>query len=99
MFWIPIWDEWSRRLEVGTLIRRGELRPYQRMQGYLIRKKLEDLEHELAHEPLDQEMTRALVTNILEANSRWVRSYRSKERLPKVARQQDHLEAGSLDTQ
>ena len=82
MFWIPIWDEWSRRLEVGTLIRRGELRPYQRMQGYLIRKKLEALEHELAHEPLDQVVIRSLVTDLLATNSRWVRSYRSSERLP-----------------
>ncbi len=91
MFWIPIWDEWSRRLEVGTLIRRGELRPYQRMQGYLIRKKLEALEHELAHVPLDQEATRALVADLLATNSRWVRSYRSAERLPDELRLQESL--------
>ncbi|MEM8668389.1 MAG: permease [Planctomycetota bacterium] len=76
MFWIPIWDEWSRRLEVGTLIRRGELRPYQRMQGYLVRKKLEALEHELAHEPLDLEATQELVADLLITDQRWVRSYR-----------------------
>ena len=88
MFWIPVWDEWSRRLEVGTFIRKGELRPYQRMQGYLIRKKLEELEHELAHEPLDREATQAIVEDILMANSRWVRSYRDALRLPDESRLQ-----------
>lgn len=86
MFWIPIWDEWSRRLEVGTLIRRGELRPYQRMQGYLIRKKLEALEHELAHDPVDIEATRALVSDLLKTNTRWVRSYRDQDRSPHETR-------------
>ena len=92
MFWIPIWDEWSRRLEVGALIRRGELRPYQRMQGYLIRKKLEELEHELAHEPLDREATKQLVADLLKTNSRWVRSYRNPEKLPDATRLQDNLD-------
>ena len=82
LFWIPIWDEWSRRLEVGTFIRRGELRPYQRMQGYLIRKKLEDLEHELHHEPLEPEAIKAIVTDLLNTNSRWVRSYRDVKARP-----------------
>lgn len=88
MFWIPIWDEWSRRLEVGTYIRRFELRPYQRMQGYLVRKKLEELEHELAHEPLDRTATRAIVVDLMNANSRWVRSYRDAEMLPDESRLQ-----------
>jgi len=42
MFWIPIWDEWSRRLEVGTLIRRGHLRPYQHT-SHSISLRLEQL--------------------------------------------------------
>lgn len=91
MFWIPIWDEWSRRLEVGAFIRRGELRPYQRMQGYLIRKKLEELEHELAHEPLDKEATKQLVADLLKTNSRWVRSYRDSQKLPDATRLQENL--------
>ncbi|MEM9587211.1 MAG: permease, partial [Planctomycetota bacterium] len=51
LYWLPVWEDWSRRLEVGTFIRTGQIRPYQRMQGYLIRKKLELLEHELEHDP------------------------------------------------
>ncbi|EMI53943.1 permease [Rhodopirellula sallentina SM41] len=76
LFWLPVWEDWSRRLEVGTFIRSGELRPYQRMQGYLIRKKLETLEHELEHDPPDPEETKSVVRDILKTNSRWVRSFR-----------------------
>ncbi len=50
LHWIPILEEWSRKLEVGYALRNFELRPYQQMQAYLFRKKLESLEHELEHE-------------------------------------------------
>ena len=76
LFWIPVWDEWSRRLEVGTFLRRGEVRRYQSMQGYLIRKKLELLEHELEHDPLEPHEVKAIVNSILASNSRWVQSFR-----------------------
>lgn len=76
LFWLPVWEDWSRRLEVGTFIRRGEIRPYQRVQGYLIRKKLETLEHELEHDPFEPEETQLVVRDILAANSRWVRAFR-----------------------
>jgi hypothetical protein len=76
LFWLPVWEEWSRRLEVGTFLRHGEVRPYQRMQGYLIRKKLELLEHELEHEPLEPDEVRAAVRSILLTNTRWVQSFR-----------------------
>lgn len=79
LFWLPVWEDWSRRLEVGTFIRVGEVRPYQRMQGYLIRKKLELLEHELEHDPFEVEETRAVVRDVMATNSRWVRSFRSTE--------------------
>ena len=77
MFWIPRWDEWSRRLEVGTFLRRGKVTPYQRMQGYLIRKKLEMLEHELAHEHDEPEMIRVVVQDITATDLRWVRAFRN----------------------
>jgi len=76
LFWLPVWEDWSRRLEVGTFIRTGEVRPYQRMQGYLIRKKLETLEHELEHDPYEPEEVKAVVRDILGTNSRWVRAFR-----------------------
>lgn len=47
--WIPILEGWSRKLEVGYAIRKFELRPYQQMQTYLLRKKLELLEHAIEH--------------------------------------------------
>jgi uncharacterized protein len=49
LHWIPILDEWSRKLEVGYAIRNFELRPYQQMQAFLLRKKLELLEHAVEH--------------------------------------------------
>jgi hypothetical protein len=49
LYWIPIWDEWSRRLEVGYALRNFQLRPYQQAQARLLRKKLEILEHEIEH--------------------------------------------------
>lgn len=76
LFWLPVWEEWSRRLEVGTFLRKGEVRRYQSMQGFLIRKKLELLEHELEHDPYEPEEVRAAVSRILATNSRWVRSFR-----------------------
>jgi hypothetical protein len=75
LFWLPVWEEWSRRLEVGTFLRRGEVRPYQRMQGYLIRKKLELLEHELEHDPPEPDEVRGVVRSILATNTRWVLSF------------------------
>ncbi len=61
-------------MEVGVFLRSGQVGPYQRMQGYLIRKKLELLEHEL--DPFEPNETRRVVTDILGTNSRWVRSFR-----------------------
>jgi uncharacterized protein len=75
MAWLPIWEDWSRRLEVGTFIRTGGIRPYQRMQGHLIRKKLELLEHELEHDPFEPEETKKVVGSIMGTNSRWVRAF------------------------
>lgn len=77
--WLPLWEDWSRRLEVGTFIRTGQIRPYQRMQGYLIRKKLELLEHELEHDPFEPKETKQVVIEILGTNSRWVNAFRSAE--------------------
>ncbi|MCY2975156.1 MAG: permease [Planctomycetota bacterium] len=53
--WIPVLEEWSRRLEVGSAIRRRELRPYQQAQTHLLRTKLELLEHLLEHELDDRQ--------------------------------------------
>ena len=78
LFWLPIWEEWSRKMEVGTFLRRGELRAYQSMQGYLIRKKLELLEHELEHDPPEPPHVKAVIRSIFDTNRRWVASFRQK---------------------
>ena len=73
-FWIPRWDQWSRRMEVGAFLRRGTITPYQRAQGFLLRTKLDLLEHELEH-PHDPGAMRELVNDVLLTNTRWVRAY------------------------
>ncbi len=75
-FWIPRWDEWSRRMEVGVYLRQGKITPYQRMQGFLLRQKLDLLEHELEHEHKDPDALKALVTELMDTNSRWITAYR-----------------------
>ncbi|MEM6364739.1 MAG: permease [Planctomycetota bacterium] len=75
LFWLPVWEEWSRRLEVGTVLRHGQLSRYQSMQGYLIRKRLDELEHELEDKNNSPERTKALVQRIFRTNSRWVQSF------------------------
>lgn len=77
LFWLNRWEDWSRKLEVGTFLRRGEVRPYQRMQGYLIRKKLEALEHELEHDPYEPDEVLRVVESLEATHRRWVRSFQS----------------------
>ncbi len=64
LHWIGVWDEWSRKLEVGYAIRKFELRPFQQAQAHLLRKKLELLEHELEHAPLEPEEIRKVVGQV-----------------------------------
>ena len=94
MFWIPRWDEWSRRLEVGTFLRHGKVTPYQRMQGYLIRKKLEVLEHELAHDHDDPVMIRDVVEDVTNTDSRWSRAFRN---LPPIKSRFSNHEPAATD--
>ncbi len=68
--WLEVWENWSRMLEVGAAIRKFELRPYQQMQGYLLRKKLELLEHELEHDPLEPQEIRTVVQGLMETSNR-----------------------------
>ncbi len=80
--WIDLWDDWSRRLEVGTFLRTGEVRPYQRMQGYIIRKKLELLEHELEHDPLEIEEVHLALNSLLDSDIRWRAAFRPMASAP-----------------
>ena len=76
-FWIPRWDEWSRRMEVGVYLRTGRITPYQRMQGFLLRQKLDLLEHEMEHQHDDPALMRALISDVIATDTRWKKSYRS----------------------
>lgn len=76
LHWIEQLEDWSRKLEVGTFLRAGEVRPYQRMQGHLIRKKLELLEHELEREPIDQQAVDQLLRQLLATDQRWRDAFR-----------------------
>lgn len=79
---LPAWDEWTRKLEVGYAIRNMELRPWQHMQAWLVRKKLEELEHELEHARehghVHFEEIRPLVQDLERASSRMKRAFTEK---------------------
>jgi len=76
LHWIEQIEDWSRKLEVGVFIRTGRLSPYQRMQGKLIRKKLELLEHELEHDPYEQHEVDAMLRELLRTDQRWRDAFR-----------------------
>jgi uncharacterized membrane protein YraQ (UPF0718 family) len=42
---IPVWDEWTRKLQVGAFLREGSNRPYRRMKTKVFRDRLEFLKH------------------------------------------------------
>ncbi|MAI35656.1 MAG: permease [Rhodopirellula sp.] len=79
-FWIPRWDEWSRRMEVGVYLRSGRITPYQRMQGFLLRQKLDLLEHEVEHDSPDKHAISSLVAELMATNARWTNAYRKPYR-------------------
>lgn len=75
LVFLEVWDEWSRRLEVGTVIRRFSLRPYQHQQAELLRKKLELLEHELEHDPYEQEEVNKVADSLSLTSARLRRAF------------------------
>jgi uncharacterized protein len=56
---IPVWDDWTRRLQVGTFLRQGRLGSYRRMKAKVFRDRLEFLKH--AVEEGDRDEARELV--------------------------------------
>jgi len=48
--YIPVVNDYTRRMQVGVYLREGELSRYQRMKARVYLDKLELLEHELAHD-------------------------------------------------
>lgn len=76
LHWLELWDDWSRRLEVATFLRTGRVRPYQQMQGFIVRKKLELLEHSLEEVPLDQSEVNDHLMQLLNSDTRWRNAFR-----------------------
>lgn len=74
-YWLDVWDQWTRRLEVGVFLRHGGLRPYQRIQGQLLRDKLEMLEHELEEVPYDKSAAQEVVESLYGANQRYSQAF------------------------
>ncbi|MFO0911162.1 MAG: permease [Isosphaeraceae bacterium] len=65
---IPLWDDWTRRLQVGVFLREGNLSPYRRMKAKVFRDRLEFLKH--AVEEGDREESRAWIDVVDRAHRR-----------------------------
>lgn len=61
--WIPICDDWSRKLEVGLVIRGGAVTPEQRSLGHLFREKLDELGHAVEDRDGGESKALALAVN------------------------------------
>jgi uncharacterized protein len=70
---IPIWDDWTRRLQVGIFLREGSVTPYRRMKAKVFRDRLEFLKH--AVEEGDKEETREYIETADRAYNRMRRAY------------------------
>jgi uncharacterized membrane protein YraQ (UPF0718 family) len=46
-YWIPIYDDWTRKLQVSVFLRGRGLTEYRRMKASILRDRLELLEHEV----------------------------------------------------
>jgi uncharacterized membrane protein YraQ (UPF0718 family) len=71
--YIPIWDDWTRRLQVGVFLREGSLNPYRRMKAKVFRDRLEFLKH--AVEEGDRDETREYVDLVDRAYRRMRQAY------------------------
>jgi uncharacterized membrane protein YraQ (UPF0718 family) len=74
---IPVWDDWTRRLQVGVFLREGSLSPYRRIKAKVFRDRLEFLKH--AVEEGDKEETREYVGAVDKAYGRMRRVYLSPQ--------------------
>jgi len=70
---IPVWDDWTRRLQVGVFLREWGLDPYRRMKAKIFRDRLEVLKH--AVQENDREEVHELIGQITVAYSRMRRAY------------------------
>lgn len=73
-YWIEIYDDWTRKLEVGVYLRRLKLSEYHHWKAKLVREKLELLSHEIEEEE-EHEHVRRLVADINHTHRRMVDAY------------------------
>lgn len=71
--WIGIWDEWTRKLEVGVYLREWRLSDYHRIKAKIVRDKLDLLEHET--EENDQDEIHKLVAQLSVASARMQQAF------------------------
>lgn len=54
-YWVDIYQDWSRKLEVGSFLRDWQLSDYHRIKTRILRERLELLKHEVEHHAEDEE--------------------------------------------
>ena len=72
-YWSECYDDWTRKLEVGTYLRHGRLSDYHQWKARLLRDQLELLEHEV--EDGDREFVLELIAKLSRSSSRLRRAY------------------------
>jgi uncharacterized protein len=77
LHFIPIWDDWTRRLQVGAFLREMSLSPYRRMKAKVFRDRLEFLKH--AVEEGDRDESREYVHAVDQAYGRMRRVFLERQ--------------------
>ncbi len=75
LYWLPIWEDWNRRLQVGLYLRQGHLSDYHKMKARIVRDELEFLEHALEEEDTEAILKHSIAVN--RAQSRLAKAYRN----------------------
>ncbi len=79
MYWVPVWEDWNRRLQVGVYLREFQLSDYHRMKARVVADQLELLEH--AIEDDDREEVEHYATLLARAHARMVRAYQTVSKI------------------
>ena len=77
LYWIPIYDDWTRKLQVSMFLRGEQLTPYHRAKADVLREKLELLEHEVEDEEVEQ--SRQLGMDVARAYRRMRTAYMASD--------------------
>ncbi|MCG6156593.1 permease [Rubinisphaera margarita] len=73
LYWIPVWEDWNRRLQVGVYLRGMALSDYHRMKARIVRDQLEMLEHALEDD--EHEEVAHYTRQLARAHGRLTRAY------------------------